>query len=325
MPARSRRRSDALGPDTLHTGDNLAFMKQLPDGCCDLIYLDPPFFTNQPRRGPAGRNAARKQPRESLASDSRDRSYDDRWPDGLRGYLAFMLPRVEQCRRLLPEHGTLYLHADWRAAHHLRVMLDDLFGSKNFLNEVIWHYRTGGVATRWFGRKHDTILVYARRLGRHRFHAQRSGAYRTDGLNHDETGRPYKNTRRGRLYFHRDGPMLTDVWDIPFLSTVARERVAWPTQKPLALLERIIQASSNPGERVADFFCGSGTTLVAARRLGRHCIGCDLAARAIAITGQRLRAMGAATLPPPPTEMKAAPARRRDRPRRPPPSNPRSG
>ncbi len=325
MPARPRRRPDALGPETLHAGDNLAFMKQLPDGCCDLIYLDPPFFTNQPRRAPAGRHAARINNMKRIGADTRESGYDDRWPDGLRGYLTFMQPRLEQCSRLLPEHGTLYLHGDWRAAHHLRIMLDDVFGEKNFLNEIIWHYRTGGIATRWFGRKHDTILAYARRLGRHRFHALRGGTYRTDGLNHDETGRPYKNTRRGRLYFHRDGPILTDVWDIPFLSTVSRERVAWPTQKPLALLERIIQASSNPGDRVADFFCGSGTTLVAARRLGRTCIGCDLAARAIAITGQRLRAIGAATLPPPPTEMKAAPARPPGRPPRRPPSNPRSG
>lgn len=325
MPARPRRSADAIAPHAIHTGDNLAIMQRLPDGCCDLIYLDPPYFTNQPRRTPAGRHAVRKQNRVPLVSDTRETAYDDRWPDGLRGYLAFMQPRLEQCRRLLPDHGSLYLHADWRAVHHLRIMLDDVFGAKNFLNEIIWHYRTGGVATRWFGRKHDTILVYAKRRGRHRFHALRGGAYRTDGLNHDETGRPFKNTRRGRLYFHREGPMLTDVWDIPFLSTVSRERVAWPTQKPLALLERIIQASSNPGDRVADFFCGSGTTLVAARRLGRRFIGCDLAARAVAIVRQRLRATDAATSRPSPIERKAAPARRPGRPPRPPLSGPRSG
>jgi len=245
-------------------------MAGLPDGCCDLIYIDPPFFTGKARA--TTRGAA---------------TYSDRWAGGLDAYLAFMQPRLEQCRRLLAAHGTLYVHLDWRASPYVRV-IDGIFGRENFLNEIIWYYRTGGLSRRWFGRKHDTILAYARRLGRHRFHVQRDGEFRTDGLKYDERGRPYKSTRQGRLYFHADGPAMTDVWDLPFLSTVSLERTGWPTQKPLALLERIIRASSDPGDLVADFFCGSGTTLVAAQRLGRRYVGCDTSVEAVRIARGRL-------------------------------------
>lgn len=255
----------------LFQGENLRFMERLPDGCCDLIYLDPPFSTGKRRV----RNGA---------------AFDDSWRGGLKSYLAFMFPRFEQCLRLLAEHGSIYVHLDWRAAHYVRVQLDTIFGYDHFLNEIIWHYRTGGVSKRWFGRKHDTILVYAKHPGRHKFNQIRCGSFRTDGLKHDEAGRPYKSTKKGRLYFHADGPALADVWDIPFLSTVSLERTGWPTQKPLALLERIVSAGSDAGDVVADFFCGSGTTLVAARRLGRRWLGCDTSARAIAIAGKRLAA-----------------------------------
>lgn len=260
--------------DQAHCAENLAFMQRLPDGCCDLIYLDPPFFTGRLRL--------------SNRSDGPSNGYSDRWTGGLKSYLAFMHPRLVECHRLLAAHGSLYVHLDWRAAHYLRVQLDTIFGEANFLNEIIWHYRTGGVASRWFGRKHDTILLYARQAGRHRFSVLREGLYRTDGLKHDESGRPYKMTRKGRLYFHADGPALTDVWDIPFLSTVSSERVAWPTQKPLALLDRILRVSSRKRDVVADFFCGSGTTLVAARRLGRRFVGCDVSAQAVRIATRRI-------------------------------------
>jgi site-specific DNA-methyltransferase (adenine-specific)/adenine-specific DNA-methyltransferase len=247
-------------------------MRSLPDGCCDLIYLDPPFSTGRSHRTTAG--AA---------------GFTDQWSGGRKAYLAFMIPRLAECHRLLSAHGTLYLHLDWRASHYARIQLDTIFGEGNFLNEIIWHYRTGGVATRWFGRKHDTILAYAKKLGHHRFNLQRHGAFRTDGLKYDEQGRPYKSTKKGRLYFNKDGPVLTDVWDMPFLSTVSLERVGWPTQKPLALLDRIIRASSKPGDLVADFFCGSGTTLVAARNLGRRALGCDSSRAAIRLARGRLR------------------------------------
>ena len=274
-----RRHAIREWSDTLHAGDNLALLARLPQGLCDLVYLDPPFGTNVRRSAPG-----------------EDRRFDDRWPGGAAELVAFLEPRIEQVRRVMSEHATLYLHLDYRAAAYARVALDRQFGPGNFLNEVIWHYRTGGLSRRWFARKHDTILVYAKHAGRHRFNVLRDGAYRTDGLNRDEEGRPYKSTRRGRVYFNRDGPALTDVWDVPFLSTVSAERVGWPTQKPLALLERIVRASSDEGDLVADFFCGSGTTLVAAARLGRSYLGCDQSAAAIALAKSRLANQAGAAL-----------------------------
>jgi len=244
-------------------------MRRLPDGCCDLIYADPPFFAARRGQGSRGRFA-------------------EAWVGGLDGYLAFLRPRLAQMHRLLSPRGSLYVHLDAHVVHYVKVMMDELFGRDNFLNEIIWSYRTGGVARRWFGRKHDTLLLYARRRGAHTFNVLRGGDYRTDGLLRDKRLRPYKRTRHGRLYFHPDGPAMTDVWDIPFLSTVSLERTGWPTQKPEALLERIIRASSDPGDRVGDFFCGSGTTLVVAKRLGRRYIGCDISPRAIQITRRRL-------------------------------------
>lgn len=253
----------------LHQGDNLPYMQRLPDGCCDLISIDPPFCTGRtPRRGRSG--------------------YSDQWAGGIKSYLAFLHPRLVECHRLLAPHATLYVHLDWRAAHYVRIQLDTIFGADNFLNEIIWHYRTGGVVRQWFSRKHDTILMYAKKLGRHRFAQIREGRYRTDGLNYDESGRPFKSTKKGRLYFHADGPALTDVWDLPFLSTVSLERVRWPTQKPLALARRIVSASSRPGDLVADFFCGSGTTLVAAKEMGRRYLGCDASRQATTIARKRL-------------------------------------
>lgn len=259
----------------VHAADNLDLLATLADGCCDLIYVDPPFATGAVRatRGKAHR-------------------FDDRWTGGLKSFLAFMQPRLVEFRRVLAPHGTLYVHLDWRAAAYVRVLLDTIFGADNFLNEIIWHYRTGGSSKQWFGRKHDTILLYAKSAGRHRFNVLREGLYRTDGLKRDAAGRPYKSTKKGPLYFNAAGPALTDVWDIPFLSTVSRQRAGWPTQKPLALLERIVRASSQEGDLVADFFCGSGTALVASRRLRRRWLGSDLSAAAIRIAERRVREEG---------------------------------
>lgn len=262
--------SDERG--TLVCRDNLGYMQTLAAESCDLIYVDPPFKTD--RRRTTRRSAT---------------GFDDRWSDDLDGYLSFLKPRLGEMHRLLADRGSLYVHVDWRTAHYVKVSLDGIFGRQNFLNEIIWSYRTGGRSSQWFARKHDTILLYAKRVGQHTFHLQRGGEFRTDGLRYDEDGRPFKSTRNGRLYFSADGPALTDVWEIPFLSTVSRERTGYPSQKPLALLERIVRASSNPGDLVADFFCGSGTTLAAADRLGRRWMGCDVETEAVEISAKRLR------------------------------------
>ena len=247
-------------------------MGTLQTGCCDLIYVDPPF------------NAHRTLGKATPSSPT----FEDKHAGGLEGYLAFLRPRLSEMHRLLSPCGTLYVHLDWRAVHYVKVVLDELFGPGQFLNEIIWVYRSGGRPGRWFARKHDTLLVYARQLGQHTFNRLRGGAYRTRDLKYSTDGQPYKSTRQGPINFHPDGPELPDVWDIPFLSTVSRERTNYPTQKPEALLERIILASSNEGDLVADFFCGSGTALVVAKRLKRRWLGCDLNPEAVDITRRRL-------------------------------------
>lgn len=239
-------------------------MAGLPQGACDLIYIDPPYGTSADGRG-----------------------------GPVQDYVAFLASRIEAMHRLLAPNGSIYVHLDWRCVHYVKVLMDRVFGEAQFLNEIIWSYRSGSRPGRWFARKHDSILLYAKQAGRHTFHCLREGAYRTLDMKKDEQGRPYKSTRRGPIYFDPAGPALSDVWEMPFLSTVSKERVGYPSQKPLALLERIILASSNPGDLVADFFCGSGTTLVAAKRLGRRWLGVDINPEAVSIAERRLAEAGA--------------------------------
>lgn len=246
-------------------------MHQLPEGCCDLIYADPPFNTNR-----------------TLSTTKSNYQFSDRHDGGLSGFLDFLKPRLIQMHRLLSSQGSLYVHLDWRTVHYVKVMLDEIFGPDQYLNEIIWSYRSGGRPARWFSRKHDTLLLYAKQKGTHTFNRMRGGSYRTRDLQVDETGQLYKSTRNGRIHFHPDGPALSDVWDIPFLSTVSKERTEYPTQKPRSLLERIIKASSNENDWVADFFCGSGTTLAVANDLNRRWIGCDVNPEAVKITLSRI-------------------------------------
>lgn len=265
-----------VGPaaDRLVCGDNLDVMGALPDGGCDLIYADPPFFSRRLVRG----------------SGDHSWAFDDRFRGGAQAYLDDLRPRLAEMRRLLSPAGSLYVHLDARIVHYVKVMLDGLFGERCFLNEIIWHYRSGGRPGRWFPRKHDTLLVYVKLPGAHTFHCQREGAYRTCDLRVSADGRPYKSTRRGPIYFHPDGPAVSDVWDIPFLSTVSTQRTGYPTQKPEALLERVICASSSPGDVVGDFYCGSGTALAVARRLGRRWLGCDINPAAVGLAQRRVDA-----------------------------------
>lgn len=252
--------------------DSLTFMRSLPRACCTVVYADPPF--NSERVVGAARRAS---PR-----------FTDRHPGGMPGYLAFLRPRLAEMIELLTDSGTLYVHLDWRAAHYVKVLLDELLSPDHLLNEIIWSYRSGARPARWFARKHDTILVYAKNPGRHVFNRLRAGSYRTKDLRKDEEGRLYKSTRSGRIYFHPDGPAMSDVWDVPILSTVSKERTGYPTQKPEALLQRVIRGSSNEDDLVGDFFCGSGTTLLVAAKLSRRWIGCDENPDAVTIAEQRL-------------------------------------
>ena len=253
-------------------GDCLTVLEKLPDNCLDLIYVDPPFCTQ-----------SRRQRVKS------EHNYPDYWPGGVREFMVFLTDRLEHFHRVLKATGSLYVHLDYRTVHYVKVELDRIFGEDNFLNEIVWSYRTGGLSKKWFARKHQTILSYAKKNGNHKFYAIREGKYRTDGLNYDEEGRPYKTTKKGRLYFDPAGPTLTDVWEIPFLSTVGLERTGYPDQKPLALLDRIIRSSSDEGDRIADFFAGSGTTAVAARNSHRLFLSVDINPAAVDIAMNRLK------------------------------------
>jgi site-specific DNA-methyltransferase (adenine-specific) len=195
-------------------------------------------------------------------------------------YCVALAPCLTQLQRVLKPTGSLYLHCDAKMSAYLRLMLDALFGRDNFRNEIIWAYRTGGTSKKHFSRKHDVILFYTA-SAEYTFHPRRERVrYRKRffGAQQDEHG------------FYTD-VLLRDVWDIPAVINVSSERTGYPTQKPLALLERIVAASSNAGDLVLDPFCGSGTTLVAAQKLGRGWIGIDVSEEAAQVTRARLAAL----------------------------------
>ncbi len=220
----------------------------------------------------------------------------------LLAYLVSMTLRVTEIHRVLKPTGSFYLHCDPTASHYLKVMLDSIFEPTggDFQNEIIWHYNTGGKGRRTFLRKHDTIFWYTKNKDEYLFNRDAIAVPRTVGTAHlrhgtDEDGRefyedfsPRKSGKQYRWYLD-EGLTPMDVWtDIQALNPVASERLGYPTQKPEALLERIIQASTNPGDTVLDAFCGCGTTIAVAQRLGRHWIGIDITYQSIALILRRL-------------------------------------
>ena len=257
--------------------------RHVEDESIDLVYLDPPFGTGVPR---AGRDGA---------------SYADALPSGIEGHVAWLRELLAECHRALRPSGSLFLHLDWRASHRARVVLDELFGEAAFRNEIIWRYGLGGGAPRdAFARKHDTILFYARSAAAV-FHAERGPVTAAMGAKYahtDELGRRYQ-WNHGRRYYLQGGKRLDDVWELPALAPTARERVGWPTQKPLALLERILRAACEPGACVLDPCCCSGTALVAAAALDLRAVGGDRAAQAVELTASRLAGLTAAAQPRP--------------------------
>jgi DNA modification methylase len=264
-------------------GDNLEVMSALlPEyqGKIDLIYADPPFFTN--RRYPArvGRGEDSRRPQDWQLVDG----YPDHWTD-IEAYLDMLYPRLILMYQLLAPTGTLYLHLDWHANHYARLLLDEIFGPEQLLNEIIWVYHGPSPIRSAFNRKHDTILCYTK-----------SSNYT---FNVDAVRQPYNpNTVKtfnsspkagfGKVPDLKRGKVPEDWWYFPVVARLHNERTGYPTQKPEALMERIIQASSNPGDLVADFFCGSGTTAVVAAQLERSFIANDSTWRAVHTTRSRL-------------------------------------
>ena len=271
------------GPNLVIHGDNLAATAGLPDRSIRLIYLDPPFNTGraQVRRSTSMTQSATGA-RTGFKGLSYETvigaltSYDDRFSD----YWNFLQPRLVEAWRLLDERGTLYLHLDYREAHYAKVALDALFGRDSFINEIIWAYDYGGRPRDRWPAKHDVILVYARTRGRHVF-------------NRDEIDRlPYMAPKLVTPEKAARGKLPTDVWWQTIVSPTGKEKTGYPTQKPIAIIERIVRASAPAGGLVCDFFAGSGTTGAACLRVGRRFLLVDANADAIAVMRRRLGADG---------------------------------
>lgn len=282
-------------------GDNQLVMSSLLEkfaGKVDLIYIDPPFatgadFTFSTLIGESGHEVTKDQ------SAIEEKAYRDTWARygpgrELDSYLEMISPRLSLMRDLLSDRGSLFLHVDYRAAAALRFVLDSVFGTDSFQNEIIWHYKRWPTPAREYQKMHDNILCYVKKKGCHIFGQQY-------GPRTDETEKRWKNrrivashdengVRRPSDYGVADSPgaPLDDVWDISIVAPVAHERTGYATQKPEDLLRRVVLGSSDKDSIVADFFCGSGTTLAVAEKLGRRWIGCDLGRYATHVTRKRL-------------------------------------
>lgn len=233
--------------------ESLKFLDQLEPDSIDFCYVDPPFMSQKTRTGSAG-------------------SYEDKFEGGLESYIDHLEDRLRALRVSLKPTGTVMVHVDPRVSHYVKVMMDDVFGIDNFINEIAWCYNSGGAGKRTLAKKHDTILFYG---------------YGPD-YQFNVTREPYPHDYGDKPGFHPDGRMLNDWWQIGFLSTRSAERCGYPTQKPLALLERILDVAVKPGDTVLDFFCGSGTTGVAATRKGCKFILCDENPEAVQHAGSRI-------------------------------------
>ncbi|MBI4723273.1 MAG: restriction endonuclease [Candidatus Stahlbacteria bacterium] len=261
--------------NALYCGDNLEVLEKIEKESVDLIYIDPPFFSN-------------RQYEVIWHDEAEIRSFEDRWEGGIENYIAWMKPRVQLMDKVLKPTGSFYLHCDWHANAYLRIMMDKIFERNNFRNEIIWYYRRWTNVSMNFQRMHDVIFWYSK----------------TDDYTFNKLFQPFsdktihrKISRDGitNLAKTRDlekGIVMHDVWDIPYVHSQSKERQGYPTQKPEALLERIITASSKEGDVVLDAFCGCGTAMAVAHRLKRKWIGIDISPTAIKLVEKRLKKMG---------------------------------
>jgi hypothetical protein len=289
--------------DLLVHGDNVAFLQVLLSppwrdriaaaGGLRLVYLDPPFLTG-------GSLQADVQIGETTGPDGRPRllrlpAFQDHGPRQLPVYLDEMRLRLNLIRELLADDGSLYLHCDHRLSPYLRLLLDEVFGPDRFVNELAWHYGLGNPGNgRAFARKHDTILLYAK-TDRYRFNRLRGEVTRAmaNKYRHEDAEGRYM-LAYGRKYRLKGGKPLDSVWEIPSVAATDGDRWGYPTQKPVALLERIVSASSDPGDLVADLCCGAGTLAVAATRLGRRWLIADRGLLAVHVARRRLLSAGEA-------------------------------
>lgn len=272
-------------------GDNLDVLPKFADESFRLIYIDPPFNTGKrqnrktletiPDRDGDRTGFGGRRYRTRLLAES---SYLDAFDD----YLAFLAPRFEEARRLLARDGTFYFHIDYREAHYCKLLLDEVFGRENFLNEIIWAYDYGARSKKRWPAKHDTILVYVKDIERYHFDSEEVDRepYMAPGLVTPEKA--------------MKGKLPTDVWWHTIVPTNGREKTGYPTQKPEGILRRIVLASTRPGDWCLDFFAGSGTLGAVASKTGRRYVLIDNSEEAIETCRTRLAAIQAETSEPAP-------------------------
>lgn len=286
----------------------------------DLIYLDPPFNSKRFYSAPIGSKAAGTSFKDMWAWKDVDEAYLERMVNDypylvqfveavemlhskpMMAYLTYMTQRILEMHRILKSTGSFYLHCDATSSHYLKIVCDRVFGKGNFLNEIVWCYRTGGASKKFFGRKHDILLFYSKSK-KHNFNVQKERSYLTGQLRHskknktltDENGQ-YQNVLFSKtnikLYKDERGyytmTSCRDYWNIDAVGRTSKERTGYPTQKPLALLRRVVEASSNKGDVVLDPFCGCATAMVAAQQLGRKWIGIDVEEKSAELVMERL-------------------------------------
>lgn len=226
-----------LEENSIVFGNNKEWLPYIPSNSIDLIYIDPPFFS-------------KRQNGIIWGNGYENRSFENRRKGGILHYIGWMRERIIEAKRVLKNTGSIFLHCDWNASHRLRVMLDEVFGEDNFINELIWCYKSGGASTKRFSRKHDTIFWYGKTKN-YVFNLEKEKSYR------NESGSPIGRQQ----YFYDEGGKYTlvspkDWFEIPMLSVTGKERIGYPTQKPEKLLEKIISCSTKENDLVLDFFGG---------------------------------------------------------------------
>lgn len=261
-------------------------LTRIEDNKVDLIYLDPPFFTQDVQR------LYSKETKTEL-------TFSDKW-NSMEEYLLFMEERLTECKRTLKDTGSIFVHCDRNASHYLKVLLDKIFGMKNFQSEIIWTYKRWSNSKKGLLNNHQVILFYSKtdRFKFNRIYTEYSETTNIDQILQervrDKEGKAkYKTDENGNVVIGKSkkGVPLSDVWEIPYLNPKAKERVGYPTQKPVILLEQIIKLVTDEGDIVVDPFAGSGTTLVAAKILNRKYLGMDISSDAVLIAEKRLETL----------------------------------
>jgi len=290
---------------TMWTGDNLPIVRGLNAASVDLIYLDPPFNSKANYAAPVGSQAAGAAFKDTWGLSDVDAEWvnliEAKHPavyrvllaamsDGDKAYLAYMAARLLELRRVLKPSGSIYLHCDPTMSHYLKLLMDAVFGRRAFRNEVVWCYYGGGRPKLDFARKHDVILRYCAAT-QPTFNADAVRVpYQAEGQGRRDDSMWGRHKGTDRVYRpHPLGKIPEDWWVIHQLNSNAPERVGYPTQKPLALLRRIIEASSNPGDVILDPFCGCATACIAAEQLGRQWVGIDISPKAADLVTLRMR------------------------------------